>query len=121
MELRTGYYAKMNRYIELGYEVFGISAYVPKGIKILCLDMFAPSKDLLKKYKNGVVTVEEYKDLYMKQLACSHGIIQVLEFLRKYDKVVLLCYEKSDVVCHRHFLAEYLKINYKLDVKELEV
>ena len=111
----------MNKYIEAGYEVFGISAYVPRGIKVMVLDMFAPSKKLLKQYKDGIITVDEYKTLYLQQLAGSCGIIPILEFLKKYDKVVLLCYEKSDAVCHRHFLAEYLQVNYKLNVTELEI
>lgn len=63
----------------------------------------APSRDLLKRYKAGNVTIEEYTKEYIDQ------VNPILDNVNLRNGSVLLCYEKIGEFCHRNILAKLLK------------
>lgn len=81
-----------------------------------------PSESLLYGFKQGGISDEQYKKLYVRQLNNSYRtkrLHKVLEDLP--DGALLLCFEKSSSFCHRHILADYLRTEFDIDIKELEV
>jgi len=65
-----------------------------------------PSVKLLKEYKDGLVSEEEYKKRYYSETLDKLDPYLLAEQL---DGKVLLCYEKSDSFCHRHIVAEWFR------------
>lgn len=119
MEIKTGYFAYAKKYEELGYKCISIARSTPKWFRGIRLTQLAPTYDTLNRYKGGLLDEEHYKDEYLAYLSS----VDVQGVLRPFkdDKIILLCYEKSDSFCHRHLLAKYLGNKFGLDVKELEI
>ena len=69
--------------------------------------VLAPTAELVKAYKSGTMSEEEYSKAYV-ELLNSRGVTpeQVVETLP--DGAVLLCYEKAGDFCHRHLAAKWL-------------
>lgn len=67
----------------------------------------APTKDLLKRYRDKKITWEEYGREYLDLLK-SRAIDQSVH-VEELDHSCLLCSENSEEHCHRRLLAEYLK------------
>jgi len=71
---------------------------------------FAPTKELLEKYRKGTITWEQYEPEYLN----------LLDMRKVGDKIniedlhqnCLLCSEHSPEKCHRRLLAEYLKARF---------
>lgn len=120
LELKTGYFAKVNKYREEGYMPIAISVSKPNWFNGNSLNIFAPEWSLVDKWKKGLITWDDYRKDYCNMLS-RRNIAHTLRLLEPYKKVVLLCYEKPSDKCHRHELADYLKTKFGLDVKELEV
>ncbi len=94
-----------------------IARYEPKWFTgdLRKIPSFAPTTDLLRKYKSGEVGADKYTEVYLNQL-------KKLDFnhidLRNGD--ILLCYERPDEFCHRHILAEYISLIYPTcEIEEL--
>lgn len=126
MEIRTGYFAKLQKYIELGYVPIGIVRFKPKWYFHKNKELFAPSIQLLLSFKDGEITSEEFSNLYIEELKSKNGVLKFKEMVRIYkilgvEKIVLLCFEKAEDTCHRHVLAEYLNKELNLDISELIV
>jgi uncharacterized protein YeaO (DUF488 family) len=89
-----------------------LSMYVNYDMHLVNL---APSEELLKQWKAGTLTKEEYKTMYLKQLTDAHLspldleiYFKKLSIMANVDGIILYCYEKSGEFCHRHILAEYI-------------
>lgn len=110
MNIYTGYFAQMKKYQELGLTPISIARYSPAWFTGYCLKDLAPSDSLLKGYKNGQVSIEEYRKQYLHQLETVRWA-EVLRRLEKFasDGAVLCCYEKPSDFCHRHILSEYMR------------
>lgn len=110
MTIYTGYFAQLKKYQELGLTPVSIARYSPSWFTGYCLKELAPSDSLLKGYKDGVITVEEYRKQYLQHLETVRWT-EVLRRLEKYapDGAVLCCYEKPNDFCHRHILSEYMR------------
>lgn len=126
MEIRTGYFAKLKKYKELGYVPIGIVRFKPKWYLYKNKETFAPSIQLLSSFKDGKITSEEFSNLYIEELENKNGVLKFKEMIRLYktlgvEKIVLLCFEKQGDTCHRHVLAEYLNKELNLDISELIV
>ena len=65
---------------------------------------------IVKPYKDGLITKEEYEQRYTLQLdKFRENILGVIEHFNSTDKdYILLCYEKPGDFCHRHILADYI-------------
>lgn len=72
----------------------------------------APSRDLLKKWKRGEVTWEEYEEIFRKKMETSESQQRLDEITRKVSEgkdVRLICYEGADKHCHRHILKSIVR------------
>lgn len=105
------------------YCVVSIARFVPRGFKgVRCL-AFAPSKELLSDYKEGL-SESSYKSRYLKELGCASHVHEVFESLVPFCKgrdLVLCCYESADKFCHRHLLADFVKSRWGYVIEELNV
>ncbi len=78
----------------------------------------APTKELLKGYRDKLVSWDEYRKRY-KELLLKRKIIEEIDF-RIFENSVLLCSEPTAEKCHRRLLAEYLaKGNIEIIIKHL--
>ena len=68
---------------------------------------FAPSKELLSKYRKKEITWKEYEDEYLNLLDIRK-VAQKTD-IEKLHKNCLLCSENKKKKCHRRLLAEYLQ------------
>lgn len=67
----------------------------------------APTKELLKNYRDKKINWAQYEKEYIGILE-KRNIIQKIDF-QKLDGSCLLCSEHKPDMCHRRLLAEYLK------------
>lgn len=124
--IRTGYFAKADTYKKLGYTLISIARYTPKGIDCVKLNAFMPPEALLRDYKAGKVSWEEYDRVYTNHIN-SIPVETSLNALSNYmeldgkDKAVLLCFEKDPENCHRSLLAGILNEKYDLGIEEFDV
>lgn len=124
-EFYTGYFARIEKYKELGLYPVSIARYNPKGMNIFTWSAVAPSEDILKDYKSGKITEIEYDFRYRLQLQ-NRNILEDLNFIdskvpKEYKGIVLCCYEKSGSFCHRHILAGYIDEKFSIDIKEVSL
>lgn len=110
MEYKTGYFAKANKYLELGYFPVSIARFNPKGTNFMQQIRIAPAQGILSAYKSGQIDEVEYEFKYTLQLQNTdimkdwNYLLNVISLTKKdYKGVVFLCYEKSDSFCYRFF------------------
>jgi len=72
------------------------------GIKYIYKPEFAPSDEILTKYKKGSMGWEEYEEKYL-QLLKQRNILQNIDF-SIFENACLLCSEHSPQHCHRRLL-----------------
>lgn len=75
---------------------------------------FAPTKELLTRYRNKKMTWQEYEIEYLNLLDMRK--ISSKTDIEKLHENCLLCSEHTPEKCHRRLLAEYLK-HVKTDVE----
>ena len=119
----TGYFARIEKYKELGLYPVSIARFNPKGMNIFTWSAVAPSEEILRDYKSGKITELEYEFRYRLQLQ-SRNILEDLSFIdskipSQNKGVVLCCYEKSDSFCHRHILSEYISEKFAINIEEV--
>lgn len=71
----------------------------------------APTKELLKDYRDKKVNWQQYEKQYLEILN-KRSILKKIDF-NKLDGACLLCSEHKPDMCHRRLLAEYLQKNNK--------
>lgn len=105
----TGYYGGLTRIVgDIAKVQVSNSAPVPVDIKF---EKAIPDwAFIVKPYKDGLITKEEYEQRYMLQLdKFRENILGVIKYFSSTDKdYILLCYEKPGDFCHRHILADYI-------------
>ena len=67
---------------------------------------FAPTTEILTGYKNSRITWADYEKLYRELLATRHPTAGLSP--TDFDRICLLCTEKSALQCHRRLAAEYI-------------
>jgi uncharacterized protein YeaO (DUF488 family) len=80
-------------------------------IEYIYMPIFAPTKDLLRKYQQKQVGWKEYEEEY-KRILDDRKVLDSLDY-SIFDNAVLLCSESTAECCHRRLLAEYLAANNK--------
>lgn len=91
-----------------------------------CLHLreLSPSTELLSKFKNNTISVEEYRNRYLveivlRNISFSRLITKfsTLNDLTMSSGIVLLGYNENPELCHRRFLAEFMEsvTGYKID------
>lgn len=76
------------------------------GIKYYYKPEFAPTKELLNRYKNKTIEWKEYERLY-NGIIRERNIIKDIEW-DFFENAVFLCSEPTAKKCHRRLLAEIL-------------
>lgn len=109
----TSYFAKMKKYPNM--EFFSIARFTPRGIHIPTIQDLVPEENLIREFKAGRITEDEYRRIYFQQLATINRL-KLGNFLQE---ECIVCYEKTGAFCHRHLVAEWLQ-SVGFDVKELE-
>ena len=70
----------------------------------------APSKKLLKDWKDGKITWQQYELRYSAEMRDQQEVIQELANLAASGIITLLCFEKEDNPhCHRHLLKKMIE------------
>ena len=115
----TGYYGKTEYYEQQSLTPIGISGQVPCWFEWYRFPFFAPSLDIFTKWKNGLINNEQYTQRFIQERLNILDKQQVKEKLLQFDNPILLCYEK-DGFCHRHIVADWIRMELHLDVKEYE-
>ena len=77
------------------------------GMDYLHLPVLAPPPDLLKGYRAGDITWDEYELRYLAELE-ARAAADTLD-LALFKNAVLLCSEDTPERCHRRLAAEYLQ------------
>lgn len=124
--MKTSYFANFKKLDKEDYVGVSIALYTPDNIMVRILD-FAPSKNLLMRYKQGLVNEEQYTKEYTEQLDelfDDGSMVNHISFLKRLEKseqkeVVLLCYEGKGKFCHRHILADFLKEKFNMIISEI--
>lgn len=124
--MKTSYFANFRKLDKEDYVGVSIALYTPDNIMVRILD-FAPSKNLLMRYKQGLVNEEQYTKEYTEQLDelfDDGSMVNHISFLKRLEKseqkeVVLLCYEGKGKFCHRHILSKYINDKFNLDIREI--
>src|SRR5574338_1226918 len=95
-----------------------ITRFYPKGVRKDHFDQWlrelAPTKELLKDYKEGKISKTQFKTRFLEQMNSddiSKQTIQTLTKLAKKSNVTLLCYEPDGEFCHRHLLQDMIESN----------
>ncbi len=77
----------------------------------------SPSKSLTDKFERDELDINEYTDLYQKEMNAMSAISNI-KWIKDYSRrndVVLLCYEAENInKCHRHILKQIIE-QYSFD------
>ena len=112
MKLYTGYFARHARRSPLVFSIGG----KPWWISLPRIRELEPSTELLSDYKSGRIGWNEYVPRYVAQLE-RLGIERIESLLQ--EGMILCCWEAPGKPCHRHLLAEWLRVRGH-DVEELD-
>lgn len=121
IDIYTTNYTKASRLSEKYYLKVSISYYRPRDFKGMQIQSFAPTKELLEDYKNGL-SAEQYEIRYREQINKLTDIYSFFQIMAKQAKgrtILLLCYEKKNAFCHRHILSDIIYERYGYRIKEL--
>lgn len=121
IQIYTTNYTKASRLSEKYYLKVSISYYRPRDFKGMQIKSFAPTKELLEDYKNGL-SAEKYEIRYREQINKLIDIYSFFQIMAKQAKgrnILLLCYEKKNAFCHRHILSDIIYERYGYRIKEL--
>lgn len=84
-------------------------AKVIGNIRYIHYQLFAPTKDLLKRYQKKLITWEGYEMEFTDILLKRNSTTDFLKQVSGFSKICLLCSEEKADYCHRRLVAEYLK------------
>lgn len=78
--------------------------------------VFAPTWDMVSRYKKRMLTDGEYADMYYALLVeryQTHGeeVLRLVEMVKDSD-ITLVCFCPSGSFCHRHLLVKFLQYNW---------
>ena len=71
---------------------------------------YAPSSDLLKKYRKKMIDWEQYEKAYLKEIKGRNILDRVKQ--DELENTCFLCSEATADHCHRRVLTEYLVSNF---------
>ena len=94
------------------------------GFEGKAIPKLAPKKAFWDIWHNNIGKVSEeenikyYIEQYYKQVLSK---VDIEELLKDEKDPILLCYEKGQDFCHRHVLAEYIEMTYKVKVRDIKI
>ena len=123
IEIYTGYYANIRKYLQGGCALVGISIGTPKWLGdtsiITFMRQLAPAPYML-----GVEDVAEYTRLYRERVLARLDYeatmtdVERVALMAGKRKAVLLCFEKPPKFCHRSLVAEWINSHGDRYVRE---
>lgn len=113
MKLHTSYFARSLNH-PLAVSIAGRPWFARRDL--LVIPELTPGGALVKDYKSGGISWEEYSRQYLAQLD-ELGGDKVRNLLS--DGMVMLCWEGPGKHCHRHLLAEWIREKLGWEVSEL--
>lgn len=88
-----------------------ITRFYPRGVRKGHFDEWvrelAPSIELLKGYKEGIINQEQFTVQFFSQINSNVASLEALQSISEIAKtsdITLLCYEKDGEFCHRHLV-----------------
>lgn len=81
----------------------------------------APTKDLLKRWRERAITWPTYEEEYLGLLDSRQAYQDFLTRYHDYDRVCLLCSEATPEHCHRRLLAEKLAETFPNDIEVIHL
>ena len=123
LEIYTGYYANLRKYLAGGCAAIGISVGTPSYLKgnpvVSYMRWLGPTYDMLDIEDEAEYT-RQYRERILAKLDYRRQIAKFHEIASAQDKskVVLLCYEKPPKFCHRSLLAEWINSHHEFSVGE---
>ena len=93
-----------------------VTRYYPRGVRRSHFDdwirALAPSRELLRGYKEGSVAWDAFVGAYLAEVRGSDEAQSALKSLRREARnggVTLLCFEPDGAPCHRHILRQLVE------------
>ena len=93
-----------------------ITRYYPRGVKkthfTRWMRELAPSKELLRSYKDDKISWEQFKDIFSNQMNSSPESIKTIDSLATLavkENITLLCYERDSNPCHRYLVQDMVR------------
>ena len=93
-----------------------ITRYYPRGVKRDNFDIWlrslSPSPELLKQYKGGIESWEDFKIHFAKEIKNNLESCRGLRDISRLSidsNITLLCYEKNGHNCHRYLIRDMVK------------
>ena len=93
-----------------------ITRYYPRGVKKTHFDewarVLAPSRELLRRYKEGKISWDQFASVFLSQVRAnpeSREAVDSLVALAARQNVTLLCYERAGSLCHRYLVEEMVR------------
>ena len=114
MTIYTDSFSSLSRYKDDFYKI-AVSSTLPFELQNKMDAWFydlSPSKDLTDKLEHKELNINEYTDLYQKEMNVMPAIsnIQWIKDYSRRNDVVLLCYEPENInKCHRHILKKIIE------------
>ena len=122
MRIYTSYYANLKK-IPNTIVPISIAGKAPDWYNGLEYKKLAPKYRFFqewKKNKDNNFYIRHFHDEVLSHLDPNAIYNELSELIGGKD-CVLLCYEKSGDFCHRHLVAEWIKLNLNINVCELDV
>ena len=117
----TGYYAKLNRYIDAGLFPISVSNTIPYKLGAMTSYIpFIPNRYVVGYYKAGKIDEKEYYNIYITQLDMLDRDTCIREVLKLTNGMppIFVCYECFGSFCHRHILADWIGWTGKYSIME---
>ncbi len=92
------------------------------GFKGKAIPQLAPKRAFWNVWHDNIGKIPEeqntkyYIEQYYKQVLSK---VNIEELLRDEKDPILLCFEKGQNFCHRHVLAEYIELKYRIKVPDI--
>lgn len=88
------------------------------------IPQLAPKREFWNIWHENIGKIPEeentryYINEYYKQVLSK---VDIEELLKDEKDPILLCFEKGQQFCHRHILAEYIEMKYKIKVRDIKI
>ena len=117
MKIYTSYFGNSKKLAQANIKMISISRYKPKFFYGCELKTVAPTSKILF----GNLSTYEYEKRYRRDVlnwVNAKEFLRMIESVSNGNDVALCCYEKPEDFCHRHILAEWIKEETGLEIKE---
>ena len=104
-KIYTSYFNRAGRIVP-NRRLISVSLGTPENWGGAYLRELNPSPSLLSRYKQGLVSTEEYEKVYRFETLRN---LEPLDIYNKTKGKVLCCWEKSGEFCHRHIILKWIE------------